>query len=139
MPPALGDADIRRLAPTLAGVIAARYRNKNGAFSVEHVERLMRDKGVFGAIEGGALAGFIGRHSDGNMGMLEVDERFRRRGLGEQLQRFMMNYVMTFGRVPLCDVYADNEPSVRLQKKSGMTPAPAYTFWSEDRKLRIKN
>ncbi len=130
MPPAFDSAlVVKRLAPTLAGEVLKHYDNPGGGYDENAVAELMRSKGIFGAICGGKLAGFIGRHGDGSMGMLEVYEDFRRRGLGEQLEIFMINYVMTFGRTPHCDVYTDNIASQRLQEKLGLTPTPFYTYW----------
>lgn len=131
MPPELRGTDIRPLAPTLAAEVASAYRNKSGGYTADEIAELMRDKKIFGALVGGRLAGFIGRHRDGNMGMLEVYPEFRRRGIGEELQKFLMLYVMTFGRIPICDVYEDNAPSIALQKKLGLTRADNYTFWIE--------
>ena len=121
---------IKRLAPSLAETVRSEYAKSGAAgYTTEQVAELMRTKGVFGAIVDGKLAGFIGRHSDGNMGMLEVYENFRRRGLGMTLTRFMMAYIMTFGRTPVCDVFIKNAPSIALQHKLGMTEANGYTFW----------
>lgn len=133
MPPAVNLPDgveIKRLAPTLAQTVKDRYHNP-GDYSVQTIAELMRDKGIFGAIKGGRLAGFIGRHPEGDMGMLEVYEQFRRQGIGSALERFLINFIMTFGRMPVCDVYLDNEPSINLQQNIGMTAAPDYTFWGE--------
>lgn len=135
MPPTLRGLDIRRLAPTLAGEVARAYRNKSGGYGADETAALMRDKGVFGALVDGNLAGFIGRHRDGNMGMLEVRSEFRRRGIGEELQKFLIGYIMTFGRIPICDVYADNAPSLALQEKLGLTRADNYTFWLTGKQL----
>lgn len=126
--------DIKRLAPSLAGTVAEAYSNPCGGYTADSIAVLMRDKGVFGAITDGRLSGFIGRHGDGNMGMLEVFPEFRRRGIATALERFMINYIMTFGRTPVCDVYADNAASFDLQCKLGLTPAKGYTFWCEIQK-----
>lgn len=120
---------IKRLAPSLAEFVAESYHNPYGGYTAEETGKLMREKGVFGAIADGRLAGFIGRHFDGNMGMLEVFEPFRRRGIGAALERFLITYIMTFSRTPIGDVYADNVGSLALQRKIGMTEAKAYTFW----------
>ncbi len=130
LPLPLGDISIKRLAPSLAGFIASEYENRGSKLETAEAAELMRDKGVFGAFtRDSKLAGFIGRHFDGSMGMLKVFDGYRRRGIGEQLERFMICYIMTFPRVPHCDVYADNSASVALQHKLGMSEAPGYTFW----------
>lgn len=134
MPPELdlsSGVEIKRLAPTLAETVLSRYHNPGGGYTVEKLATVMREKGVFGAIADGALAGFIGRHRDGSMGMLEVSEQFQKRGIGSALERFLINYVMTFGRVPYCDVFDDNDVSMKLQRRLGLTESCGYTFWGE--------
>ena len=94
------------------------------------MENILRGKGVFGAFKDSGFAGFVGRHDDGTMGLLHVFDTFRRRGMGVELEKFMIGYVMTFGRVPLCDVYTDNAVSIEMQNKLGLTAAAdGYTYW----------
>lgn len=124
--------EIKRLAHTLAPTVADIYRRNGGSYTDEEMDEVMRNKGVFGAISGGALAGFIGRHADGAMGMLEVDPAFRRKGIGECLEKFIIGYVMTCGRTPFCDVVLGNDASFALQEKLGLTPSEFYTFWIDE-------
>ena len=131
LPPALGGiAAIKRLGVSTFGIVAETYENKNGHYTAEHVEDIMRRKGMFGAFKDSGFAGFVGRHDDGTMGLLHVFEPFRRRGIGIELEKFSIGYVMTFGRVPLCDVYADNAVSIEMQNRLGLTPAAdGFTYW----------
>lgn len=136
MPPACERfGQIHRLAPSLAPTVLAAYHNP-GSYDEQKMAGLMRERGVFGLIDGGKLCGFIGMHGDGNMGMLEVYPSYRRRGFGLALQAFLITYIMTGGRVPICDVFADNAPSIALQAKLGMTEAKGYTFWGEAKEVR---
>ena len=126
--------EIKRLAPSLAETVLNAYHNPGGGYTVERIAAVMRDKGIFGAIANGKLAGFIGRHGDGSMGMLEVFEPYRRRGIAIALEKFLITYVMTFGRTPVCDVYCDNPASISLQGKLGLQKGCGYTYWrSEDK------
>ena len=131
LPPALsGCATIKRLGTSMADAVAVTYENKNGHYTAEHVRDIIKNKGVFGAFKDSGFAGFIGRHDDGTMGLLHVFEPFRKRGYGAELEKFIIGYTMTFGRVPLCDVYADNPVSLEMQHKLGLTPAAdGYTYW----------
>lgn len=132
LPEQVSGVEIKRLAPSLAGTVLAAYHNGESGYTLESMERIMRDRGVFGAIADGKLAGFIGRHGDGSMGMLEVFEPFRRRGIAAMLEKFLMTYVMTFGRTPKCDVYTDNAASMALQSKLGLTKGCGYTYWIDE-------
>lgn len=131
MPPLpSADITIKRLAPSLAEFVQNAYCGEDeDGYSVKNIEEIMRTVGVFGAIFDGKLAGFIGRHFDGSMGMLEVFDDFRRRGIGAALEKFLIGYIMTFMRTPHCDVYIDNPASLSLQQKLGLTPSGGYTFW----------
>ena len=121
--------EIKRHSPSLAETVLNAYHNPGGGYTVERIAAIMRDKGVFGAIANGKLAGFIGRHRDGSMGMLEVFEPYRRRGIAIALEKFLITYVMTFGRTPFCDVYCDNPASIALQGKLGLRKGCGYTYW----------
>lgn len=128
-PPSGFDGGIKRLAPSLANLVYETYSNPGGGYTPDDIVELMRRGNVFGAIQDGKLMGFIGLHSDGSMGMLEVFKPFRRRGVGERLERFLITYVMTAGRVPTCEVDSDNAASLRLQQRIGLVPAVGYTVW----------
>lgn len=135
LPPAVDKKlSIRRLAPTLAEFISQNYYNEYGGYGVDKVRELMKEGSTFGLFVDSKLAGFIGEHAEGGMGLLTVFEPFRRRGYAMELEKFLINYFMTFGRVPTCDVDAENAPSLALQRKIGMTEAPLYTFWIMDYK-----
>lgn len=77
----------------------------------------------------GALMGFIGVHTEGAMGMLEVLPAYRRRGLAVLLETFLIRHLMEQGRVPFCQVFLDNAPSLALQEKLGLTPAEGHVYW----------
>lgn len=129
LPDIISGVEIKRLAPSLAPTVLNAYHNPGGGYTVERIADIMRTKGIFGAIANGKLAGFIGRHGDGSMGMLEVFEPFRRRGIAAALEKFLITYVMTFGRTPVCDVFTDNPASMALQQKLGLTKGVGFTYW----------
>ena len=129
-PPAVDGSDIVRLDPSFASKVAARYEHRGGGYEVDEIVTLMREKGIFGILDGGELAAFIGRHDDGNMGMLQVLEDYRRRGYASRLEQYLIGYIKSLGRTPICDVYFDNAPSIALQRKLGLSESSAYTFWT---------
>lgn len=65
------------------------------------------------------LCGFIGTHSDGSMGMLEVLPKYRRQHIGEELERRLINEIIKSGKTPFCHVVFGNEKSFNLQLKLG--------------------
>ena len=79
--------------------------------------------------EGGELVGFIGEHLEGSMGLLHVFPPFRRRGFGEALEKIMIAETMREGYVPFGQITKDNEASLRLQKKLGLTISENLICW----------
>lgn len=121
-----GAVEIRELDETYAANVEAHYH-------LYHDEAYIRERiasrQMIGAFLDGELAGFAGVHNDGGMGMLEVLEPFRKRGIGRLLEAEMIRRELAAGHVPYAHVFVENEISVALQKKSGMRFAPGSVFW----------
>ena len=77
----------------------------------------------------GRLAGFAGLHSEGAMGMLFVFPEFRRMGFGEELVAHTVNRQRSLGRYAYAHVFAENEASLALQRKMGMTFSRGNVWW----------
>ncbi len=84
---------------------------------------------MYGAYVEGELAGFIGEHAEGSIGMLEVLPQFRRRGLGEKLEAYKTNEHFLNGFVPFGQIVMWNTPSLELQRKLGYTISEAAITW----------
>ena len=63
------------------------YNNGNDKSEVEEV---FKTKHLLGYYENGELIGFIGRHTDGSIGMLHVKKEFRRRGYGSIILKYQI-------------------------------------------------
>lgn len=81
------------------------------------------------AVVDGKVAAFIGRHSEGTIGLLEVLPEYRRRHIGEQLEMTYINLLLESGRVPYCHVAVDNEASLALQRKLGFVTGSSLVHW----------
>lgn len=95
-------------------------------------EELMKDvldKRVVGIYDDEILMGFAGFHKEGSMGMLEVFPPFRRKGVGTCLLSHLINLRLDSGRVPFCNVYVSNVPSIRLQTMLKMSKAKGLSYW----------
>jgi tRNA (guanine37-N1)-methyltransferase len=110
------DADIRPLTEAELPIVQKYYHAVDGPENVK--ERLKA--GMLGIYVGGELAGFIGTHPEGSIGLLEVLPSFRRRGLAFLLESAMMRNQQTLGRVPYAHIRLGNEASIALHKKLGM-------------------
>lgn len=84
---------------------------------------------MWGVFEDSALAGFIGTHSEGSMGMLEVFPEHRRKGYGMMLENFLIAWHLERGWTPLGHVVDGNEASIRLQQKAGMEKGDLPAIW----------
>lgn len=82
---------------------------------------LVEHKEIFGAFEGDELMGFIGHHKEGSIGLLEILPQYRRRGLARLLETYITNHDFAMGKIPYCQVFEDNAPSLSLQSSLGMT------------------
>ena len=118
--------EIRELGETYAANVEAHYH-------LYHDEAYIRERiasrQMIGAFLDGELAGFAGVHNDGGMGMLEVLEPFRKRGIGSLLEAEMIRRELAAGHVPYAHVFVENEISAALQKQSGMRFASGSVFW----------
>jgi GNAT superfamily N-acetyltransferase len=88
---------------------------------------------LLGAFDGeNNLAGFIGKHVEGTMGLLEVFPAYRRRGLATLLQTHLANQERERGHIPYAQVFSDNEVSLLLQRSLGFTCSAGYLYWPAD-------
>jgi GNAT superfamily N-acetyltransferase len=77
----------------------------------------------------GQIFGFIGQHSDGSMGMMEVLPGYRRKGWGERLERALIEIVLSQGELPYGHVVVGNEASAKLQEKLGLHRCQEVVSW----------
>ncbi len=118
--------EIRPLDTGWAAKVSEHYSHDyaNEAYVVEVIER-----GMLGAFIGGELAGFVGTHDEGTMGLLEVFPQYRRRGVAEALHRAITRQVLAKGGYALGHVEVGNEASMALQKKVGMAVSEHLVYW----------
>lgn len=77
----------------------------------------------------GHLAAFAGLHSEGALGMLYVFPQYRRMGFAEEMSNYMIDHQLALGRYVYAHIIADNEASLALQRKTGMTFARRHVYW----------
>lgn len=118
-------ADIRRLDRRFLKRIADNYE-----LADEGEIAALLDAGViYGAFAGGELAGFIGRHEEGSVGLLFVFPEFRRMGIAEALERNYVNLELAEGNVAYGQIFVGNTPSRQLQEKLGMDFSDKFICW----------
>lgn len=85
---------------------------------------------LYGAFDGDTLMGFIGRHAEGSIGLLEVLPQYRRRRLAKLLQSHMIAMELSQGRIPYGQVFDGNAPSMALQQALGMSCSMGQLYWA---------
>lgn len=117
--------DIRALPEEAENYVCEHYDKG----SREYIRERIRSGNMFGAYVEEVLAGFIGVHDDGSMGMLYVGEEYRGRGLGASLESYMINRQREQGMIPYAHVIVGNEISMRLQEKLGLYMSQDTIWW----------
>ena len=118
--------EIRPLTANHLKTVRAYYHNVDSEAYM--AGRIARGQ-MWGAFTGETLLGFIGRHEEKSIGMLEVLPQFRRKRVGAELEGYLINRLLAQGRTPFCQVFVDNAASVWLQKSVGMTVSRAHMYW----------
>ena len=117
------------IRPLTISFLEEVYSHYHTVHDKEYLEGRIRSGRMYGAFVEETLAGFIGMHAECSMGMLEVFEPFRRQGIGEALERHLINRILKEGRVPFCQIFTDNEASVKLQQKLGLRIGRQTVYW----------
>lgn len=63
------------------------------------------------------------------MGLLEVLPAYQRKGYATMLESYLINYFLDQGWVAYCQVIENNQASLQLQKKLGLTISQNVSFW----------
>ena len=129
-PPAFDDSGIIRLKPEHAKEVCSHYTTMEDPG--EYVEELISRGQMWGMFQNGNLAGFVGEHLEGSMGLLEVVPEYRRQGIGFRLEAYLIRHFVEQGRIPFCQIIEGNDESMNLQKKLGMEVAALPTWWLFD-------
>ena len=86
---------------------------------------------MFGAFVDGQLAGFVGTHEEGSIGLLEVLPEYRGRKIGKALETYMINYSLRLGHIPYGQVIEGNDRSMKLQESLGLYTSKSTVYWME--------
>ena len=119
---------IEKLKPEHFPIIAEQY---SGQDSIAYIRERLEKGCLYGAFYEGELAGFIGTHTEGSIGMLQVFPEYRRRKIGKALQTYMVNQTLEAGHIPYGQVVEGNEASMNLQVSMGLCLAKSKIYWLE--------
>lgn len=106
-----------------------KYYTKAEIVDEYYIEDRLNANVMFGAFINDNLCGFIGSHTEGSIGMLEVLPQYKKRGIGTALQITATNDALANNRYPYGQVVKDNFPSASLQKKLGFELSTDKVYW----------
>ena len=117
--------DIRQLTVEEIPYVAEHYHLGDETYVRERI--VAGD--VFGIYIDGKLCGFIGCHNDGSMGMLYVEDAYRRQGLAASLEGYLINKQREQGMIPYAHIVNGNEASIQLQERLGLNLSDPVIWW----------
>lgn len=122
----LGDYDIRVLTADYAPLIDSFYKAIGpGETSIGALKR----KEVLGIFEDGELAGIIGRHPEGCVGMLHVFEKYRGKGYAKALEKAIVNKLLKDNQRVFCEIVDGNEISLKMHSSLGWIKGNKTIYW----------
>ncbi|MBO4289789.1 MAG: GNAT family N-acetyltransferase [Lachnospiraceae bacterium] len=95
----------------------------------EEMRQLVEHGRVLLGFEDGQPVGLIGEHLEGSMGLLHILPQYRRKGYAEALEKAMIAKTLGEGLIPFGQVQKDNQASLGLQSKLGMTMSKNLICW----------
>ena len=118
---------IRPLTEEHIDAVAAIYQDE------AYISERIKNGCMFGAFVEDVLAGFIGIHDDGCLGMLEVFEEYRGRKIGKALAVYLVNKTLEIGWIPYAQFKFEDEISKDMQETLGlyMSKTPIVWMWRE--------
>lgn len=119
--------DIRKLTMEHLDYVSAHYSYDDRAY----VEARIREGVMYGAFAEDKPVGFVGMHSEGSLGLLYVEEAYRRHGLAVSLEAWIINWALEKGWIPYGHVIVGNDKSFALQEKLGLYRSGRTVWWLE--------
>lgn len=112
----LDGIDIRKLDISNYEYIVNRYKHVSDG---EYIYTLL-NRGMLGIFVDDEIVGFIGIHDTGSIGVLTIEENYRKNGFGYILEGALINEQLEKGITPFCQVEKSNKASIKLQNKLGL-------------------
>lgn len=81
----------------------------HGCCDEDYLRSRIQDGMLVGAFYDEKLAGFIGQHCEGSIGMLMVAPKFQRRYIAMTLETYAANCMLEQGKIPFAQIITDNE------------------------------
>lgn len=95
----------------------------------EELEKIIEGGDLFLGFQDEKMVGFVGKHLEGSMGLLEILPDYRRKGYGYIMESFLIDHMLKQNLIPFCQIEVDNEKSMALQRKIGMQISEEKMYW----------
>ena len=122
----VSEYDIRKLGMEYLDFINSTYKalgpDEDNAEGIRNGE-------VLGLFVDNELAGMVGRHPEGCLGMLKVFDKYKRKGYGETLEKAKINDLIDRKQRVFEEVIEGNDASTSLQAKLGLVPGKRTIYW----------
>ena len=107
------------------------FIKENYSTPIEEAYLLERiDANVFvGAFIEKQIVGFAGRHIEGTIGFVEVIKEYRRLGIAQALEQYLMQKLIAENEIIYLQVEVDNYPSMQLHEKLGYERSDDIITW----------
>lgn len=110
--------NIKPLNINQAEFIFDNYDEKETSSLIEIKEYIKRGPAL-GYYQDNKLLGFVLVHDDGQIGVLQVLNEYRRQGIAKKLTKAITKEVLKAGRVPGLEILKGNEASIRVATSLG--------------------
>ena len=84
-----------------------------------------------------ALAGIIGIHEEGSIGMLYVKPQYRHQKLATALETYAFNRALENGWIPYGQIIVGNEASMKLQERMGLHFSKSSVYWMTNNNITV--
>ena len=105
------------------------YKFYNHYADYDYLQSRIKQGNILLAYKNEELAGFIGTHTEGSIGMLFVKDKFRRQKIGTYLEVSMINRMIDKSLPVFAQITPDNLQSVGQHKGLGFTISQQDIFW----------
>ena len=125
MPEVTGRLAMREAAEADLPALAKAY----DLVSADELRLIVERRKLVLGYEGGTLAGFMGEHLEGSMGLLYVFPELRRKGYATELEKTMIARTLREGHIPFAQIEKNNSASLALQRKLGLVISDRLICW----------
>lgn len=123
-----GICEVKRLEPTEENINEV-FEHYTLHYPKEHIKFIMEKLGIYGGFVDGKMVGFIGRHEEHSIGMLEVFPEYRRRGYAEEIEKSVLNILLAKDEIPFAHIIEDNVPSLTMHEHMGYSFSKGKFYW----------